>query len=221
MRIVYLHGFASSPQSSKAKFFAQKFAEAGVPFVVPQLDGGDFSRLTITGQLGVVEQAVSQQLEPVVLMGSSLGGYLAALYAVRHAKQVQGLVLLAPAFRFLERWRARFTTEQLENWRRQGTLPFFHYGVQKELGLGYQLIEDAYRYEAEPDFRQPTLLMHGTSDDVVPVSGSHEFADNHRNVILKLFSSGHELTDVLDGLWNETERFLQSPLFTNPSHQNT
>ena len=29
MRIVYLHGFASSPQSSKAQFFQKKFAERG------------------------------------------------------------------------------------------------------------------------------------------------------------------------------------------------
>jgi len=40
MRVVYLHGFASSPQSSKARFFAGKFAEAGVAFEAPQLDQG-------------------------------------------------------------------------------------------------------------------------------------------------------------------------------------
>ena len=35
MRIVYLHGFASSPQSGKARFFAGKFQELGVPFTAP------------------------------------------------------------------------------------------------------------------------------------------------------------------------------------------
>ena len=76
MRIVYLHGFASSPQSSKARYFARRFAEKGIEFVVPQLDQGDFEHLTITGQLAVVETAVAGK--PAVLMGSSLGGYLAA-----------------------------------------------------------------------------------------------------------------------------------------------
>src|ERR1700684_3621098 len=101
MRIVYLHGFASSPESGKARFFAQKFGELGAPFVAPQLDQGDFEGLTITGQLKVVEKAVGD--EPAVVMGSSLGGYLAALFAARSV-QVEKLVLLAPAFQFPTRW---------------------------------------------------------------------------------------------------------------------
>ena len=81
MRVVYLHGFASSPQSSKGRFFAGKFGEAGVAFEAPQLDQGEFLNLTISGQMLVVGNAVSAHREklakgePLVLMGSSLGGY--------------------------------------------------------------------------------------------------------------------------------------------------
>ena len=35
-RVVYLHGFASSPHSSKAQFFRRKFAARGVPMEIPQ-----------------------------------------------------------------------------------------------------------------------------------------------------------------------------------------
>jgi uncharacterized protein len=59
MRVVYLHGFASSPQSSKARYFADKFAQAGVAFEAPQLDQGEFPKLTISGQMLVVGNAVS------------------------------------------------------------------------------------------------------------------------------------------------------------------
>src|SRR5437899_8000134 len=95
--IVYLHGFASGPQSSKAQFFRRKFAERGVTLRIPQLDEGDFEGLTISGQLGVIERAAAAA--PVSLIGSSLGGYLGALYAARHP-EVEWLVLLAPAFQF-------------------------------------------------------------------------------------------------------------------------
>jgi pimeloyl-ACP methyl ester carboxylesterase len=206
MRIVYLHGFASSPQSSKARFFAAKFQEAGIPFSAPQLDQGNFEGLTITGQLAVVEKAVGG--EPVVLMGSSLGGYLAALYAARNV-QVDRLVLLAPAFQFPSRWRARYSAEELELWKRRRTIPFFHYGYKEERGLGYQIVEDALQYEDEPAFRQPALVLHGRKDEVVPAGLSEAFAEGHPNVTLRLVDSGHELTDVLDELWAETAGFLQ------------
>jgi pimeloyl-ACP methyl ester carboxylesterase len=205
MRIVYLHGFASSPQSGKAQFFAGKFRELGVPFTAPQLDEGNFEGLTISGQLRVVEKAVGG--EPVVLMGSSLGGYIAALYAARSV-QVDKLVLLAPAFHFPTRWRARYSAEDLELWRKRGTIPFFHYGFKEERGLGFQIVEDAPKYEDEPAFRQPALVLHGLRDEVVPAELSKGFAEGHTNVTLRLLDSGHELTDVLDQLWTETAAFL-------------
>src|SRR4051812_24066806 len=113
MRVVYLHGFASSPQSSKARFFAARFSGVGVPFHAPALDRGDFQSLTITGQLTAISDAVVGQRkqladgEELVLMGSSLGGYLAALYAERNPKSVDRLILIAPAFQFYRRWRER------------------------------------------------------------------------------------------------------------------
>jgi pimeloyl-ACP methyl ester carboxylesterase len=94
-RVVYLHGFASSPQSTKARFFGDRFAELGVGFEVPDLAAGDLEHLTISGQLRVIEQACRG--EAVMLMGSSMGGYLAALYAAKHP-EVTKLVLMAPAF---------------------------------------------------------------------------------------------------------------------------
>jgi pimeloyl-ACP methyl ester carboxylesterase len=206
MRIVYLHGFASSPQSSKARFFAAKFQERGVPFLAPQLDEGNFEALTISGQLRVIEKAVNG--EPVVLMGSSLGGYLAALYAARH-REIEKLVLLAPAFQFPSRWKARFSAEELELWKRRGTIPFFHYGFGQERDLGFQIVEDGLRYEDEPAFEQPALVLHGVNDSVVPAEVSKVFAQGHPNVRLRLVNSGHELTDVLPELWTETAGFLR------------
>src|SRR6185369_886976 len=166
-RIVYLHGFASSPHSSKAQFFRRKFAERRIPMEIPQLDEGRFEELTVSSQLAVIDRAVGEQ--PAILIGSSLGGYLAALYASRHPSQIEKLVLLAPAFQSPRRWRERYSPEDWERWRREGSAPVFHYGEGRELRLGYQFIEDAARYEDEPDFPQRALILHGIHDNVVPV----------------------------------------------------
>jgi uncharacterized protein len=205
MRIVYLHGFASGPQSSKAQFFRARFEALGVPFEIPQLDEGNFETLTVSGQLRVIDDSIGD--ERVVLMGSSLGGYLAAAYAARH-ENVDRLVLLAPAFQFPSRWRARFAGQELEQWRRIGSKPFYHYAFKADQPLGYRFVEDAVQYEDEPDFRQPALILHGTRDEVVPPEVSIQFASGHPNVRVQLVESGHELTDVVDKLWTETAAFL-------------
>lgn len=205
-RIVYLHGFASSPLSTKAQFFRKKFEECGVACEIPQLDEGNFETLTVSGQLGVVDRAVGG--DAVTLMGSSLGGYLAALYAARHPN-VDRLVLLAPAFQFPARWRARFSEAELAEWKATGSRPFFHYAYKSERPLGYGFVADALQYAENPDFRQPALIVHGLHDDVVPPEVSQRFARAHPNVRLEMIESGHELTDSMDRLWNETATFLQ------------
>jgi len=206
MRVVYLHGFASSPLSGKAQFFRRKFAACGVPMEIPQLDEGRFEELTISGQLKVIERAVGDQ--PAILIGSSLGGYLAALYAARYPAQIERLVLLAPAFQFPRRWRERYSPEE---WKREGSISVFHYGDGRERRLGYQFAEDAAQYEDEPEFSQPALILHGVRDDVVPPAISSAYSARHPGVKLILLESGHELTDVLEPMWAQISSFLGVP----------
>jgi uncharacterized protein len=100
---IYLHGFASSPNSAKAKYFYSAFAELGINLKIPDLNGGNFSQLTITRQIEQVLAQFPPFPTPVTLIGSSLGGFTAALIAEK-SLQVQRLVLLAPAFEFLLHW---------------------------------------------------------------------------------------------------------------------
>ncbi len=204
-RIVYLHGFASGPGSKKARFFRERFAELGIGLEVPDLAEGNFAGLTVSGQLRVVERTCGG--EPVNVMGSSMGGYLAALYAARHP-EVDKLVLMAPAFCFLKRWRETLGIARMEQWRTSGALDVFHYGEGRVVPVGYQMIEDAVPYEDFPEVAQPALIFHGQNDTVVPPEYSGEFAQRHPQARLRLMNSDHELINVLDEMWMETEAFL-------------
>ncbi|MCZ2151492.1 MAG: alpha/beta fold hydrolase [Bryobacterales bacterium] len=202
--VIYLHGFASGPGSKKAQYFARRFAELGVKVEAPDLAEGDFENLTITGQLRVVERAAAGC--GVVLMGSSLGGYLAALYAARHP-ETERIVLMAPGFGFARRWPERLGAESMNEWERTGWLPVFHYGEKAERRVGYGLIADGRQYEEYPAVTQPCLIYHGRRDDVAPVEASMEFASGKANVDLRIEDSDHELVDVLDVMWAGVRRF--------------
>lgn len=206
MRYIYLHGFASGPGSSKARFFAAKFAELERNLLVPDLAEGDFERLTITRMLDVIDSV--REAKRCALLGSSLGGYLAALYAFRNPSAVDRLVLMAPGFEFPSRWPQYIGPERMAEWRAKGRLEFFHYGAGRQLPLGWSFMEDAAKYPDVPNFGQPGLIFHGTRDDVVPDAVSRSFAADHRNAELRLLDSGHELNDVTGVMWQHVRRFL-------------
>lgn len=204
-RFVYLHGFASSPSSRKARFFQERFRELGIGLEVPDLAEGNFRDLTLTAQLNVLARVCRD--EPVSLIGSSMGGYLAALYAARHP-EVAKVVLLAPAFSFASRWPETLGAEAMEQWKRTNALRVFHYSEGHEVELGYQLIEDALQYEAYPEFNQPTLIFQGRRDALVPPIYAETFAARRPNATLRLVESDHDMVDVLDEMWRGTEKFL-------------
>lgn len=218
--IVYLHGFASHPQSEKAVFFRRHFEQKGVPFIAPRLDGGDFRNTTITRALDATEKAVSE-LPPdraLVILGSSLGGLLAALYAERHQaegrRRPTALVLIAPAFDFAALWRRRLGPEHLARWQREGELELrdehgrWVYG-EAFARVGYALYQDACQYERLAwSFATPTLVFHGAKDEQVPLEGSQRFADAP-NVQLVVYAQGaHSLQDSLEDMRRHLDGFL-------------
>ena len=205
LRVLYFHGFASSPASRKATFLSQRLRHLGFEVEIPDLAEGNFEALTIGDQLSLAGRVGRN--EPLILIGSSLGGYLAALYAARHP-EVKALVLLAPAFQFYKLWISQMSQEELARWKQEGSVSVFHYGERRQMPLGYQFIDDAGRFEPFPAVCQPTLIFHGNSDSVVPIELSVEFSKCHPNARLIRLTSGHELTDVLGDIWLETEKFL-------------
>ena len=97
---------------------------------------------------------------------------------------------------------------ELTRWRENGTIDVFHYGAGRNVPLHYGLLDDAGRYDAFPLLKQPTLIFHGEGDSSVPIQSSVEFVNLHPNARLVRLQSGHELTDVLDRIWEESEQFL-------------
>jgi uncharacterized protein len=86
MHVFYLHGFASSARSSKARFFGERLASLGLPLHLPDFNEPDFFSLTTTRMLDQVDAAIAELPPgPVVLIGSSLGAFVAWHSAARRA----------------------------------------------------------------------------------------------------------------------------------------
>jgi pimeloyl-ACP methyl ester carboxylesterase len=204
---IYLHGFASSPRSTKAVFFCDHLARLGHSVVVADLEEGDFQGLTITGQLGVVRREIARAPGDVALIGSSMGGYLATL-AASEEPRVRRLVLMAPAIDMKARWTVRYGAEQLARWKAKGVAPTFHHAHGEERLIGYGLYEDLDRYDPAPPVRVPTLAFMGRKDETVAPAAVERWAGQNPSVRLRWLDSGHELVDVLETIWIESAAFL-------------
>ncbi len=203
-----MHGFASSPQSTKAVYLRDRFAELQINLNIPDLNGGDFSHLTITRALNQVAGGFPPQGTMVTLIGSSLGGLIAAQVAQKYT-QVKDLILLAPAFGFLSHWLPQLGAEKLEQWQTQKYLMVYHYGEMRSLPLHYDFVPDAANYQEQQLSRPiPTLILHGRHDEVIPIRASRDFAQRPWVQLIEL-ESDHALGDVLPQIWDIIQVFCQ------------
>jgi len=209
LRIIYLHGFASSPESRKAVYLRQAFANLAISLEIPDLNQGDFSHLTITRQLCQLEMLLQQDETPVTVIGSSLGG-LTSAWLGQQQSQVQRLVLLAPAFEFLDHWLPQLGEAQLQQWQASGYLPVYHYREKRSLQLHYHFVEDARQYQSKQLWRVvPTLILHGRYDETIPIDTSRQYANRRSWVQLIELESDHCLSDVMPEIWQEIQSFCQ------------
>jgi pimeloyl-ACP methyl ester carboxylesterase len=207
--ICYLHGFASSAQSTKARYFGDRLAERGRAFVCPDFNAPDFRTMTMTRMLSQLDEEVGRADGPVSLIGSSLGGTLAILAAEHLAARVDRLVLMAPAVMFAKPGHHLLPPERIDEWRRKGSLPFVHYGAGEERPLDFSFYEDSLRYDAfGARFNQPALVFQGLSDKSVDPRTVEEFARTRPNVTLSLLEDDHQLIASLPVMWDSMRDFL-------------
>jgi alpha-beta hydrolase superfamily lysophospholipase len=205
MKILYLHGFASGPQSKKGVEFDKYFTARGHEVQRLNLRVPSFEHLRLSAMIETVQAAIDG---PVVLIGSSLGGLTAARVAERDDR-VRACVLLAPAFQLVARWKQQLGAAEWDAWRARGTREVDDYTTGAKSSVDFGFVEDVERVDVGyPDVRVPTLVMHGLRDEVVPVDRARTFATGKPNVRLVELDDGHELVASLPRLLAETEAFL-------------
>jgi len=116
----------------------------------------------------------------VVLVGSSMGGWIALLLALELGERVKGMVLVAPAPDFTEDLvRERLTEVQLEILQAQGVIyPPSQYGEPMPLTL--KLLEDGARHlllGGKIAVTCPVRVLHGMRDPDVPWEHSLRLAE--------------------------------------------
>lgn len=210
MEVFYLHGFASSARSSKAAFFAGKLAPHGIVLRTPDFNEPDFSTLTISRMIEQVGRAIEEAGNgPVVLIGSSLGSFVAIHAALRWPARVDRLVLLAPAIDLRAERMGELGDRGVAEWKATGQTNVFHYGYGRMMSIGYGLYTDARQYNSlDAALSLPIQVFQGRRDSAVNPRTVEEWASSRPNIELHMLDDDHQLLGSLDSIWNEMQRFL-------------
>lgn len=201
--VVYLHGFASSPGSGKAQRFKKECEARGISFTCPDLNLPSFETLTASRMLEQAREAIeSTGSGPVMLVGSSLGGFVAVHAASQDTTgRVERLALMAPAFDFGGNRLRQLGPTGIDQWRKDGTLEFFHYADNTPRKVWFKLYEDAAQYDAFAlRLTQPIHIFQGRKDDTVLPETVAAWADGRPNVDLHWYDDGHQLADSVEDI---------------------
>jgi pimeloyl-ACP methyl ester carboxylesterase len=177
--IVLAHGMMSSKEGTKQRAFAAALAERG--FCVLRFDfsfcgesEGRFEEITFAQEVDDLRSAVAWVRErgagPLGLLGSSMGGAVAILYASQDPSVDALVTLAAVANPAGIADRMEDLKRKTQQWMDAG----YQFGAEGE--PGERFFEDARAQDVLAAVRRlsaPLLVLHGAADEVVPVEDAY------------------------------------------------
>ena len=209
--VVWLGGFHSDMTGTKAEVLAEQAKATGGSYV--RFDyfghgesGGAFKDGTISrwreDALAVIDELTEG---PLVLVGSSMGGWLACLAAIARPDRVKAMVLIAPAPDFTEKLMAPELSEAAQAsiaregfWMRPSEYDDGGYPITREL------LDDGARWSILPGpvpIDVPVRVLQGGADPDVPWTHALELANalTSDDVVFTLIKDGdHRLSRPQD-----------------------
>jgi putative redox protein len=212
---VLCHGMGSSKESEKLIMLGGILSQRGVlalrfDFTCSGESEGRFEELTYSGEAediaAAYEIVAKNGIEKIGVVGSSMGGSAALLFAASHP--VAALATIAAPVH-PEKFAERFLTEEeRREWRDKGFI------IYNGLRLNSTLLEDVEQIDVAAAARKiaaPALVLHGDRDPTVPVEEGRELyaalAGPKRLVIIE--GAEHRLTGAhLQKAVDETSEWL-------------
>ncbi|MGI4776273.1 MAG: alpha/beta hydrolase [Janthinobacterium lividum] len=210
--VIFLHGLMSDMNGLKAQHIEKHCRNLDYNFVKFDNFGhgkssGEFAKETISSWLMGLEIVINNLTHgPVLIVGSSMGGWVALLAAMNYPDRVQGLVCLAPAVDFTHNaiWQ-KLTPDEQKEIQREGSLIIGGDKCDSKYIISYQLITEARDYlllDLEKiNINCNVQIIHGLEDEDVEPAQSNELVSKitSSKIVLKFIKDGdHKLSRASD-----------------------
>lgn len=210
--IVFVHGLMSSMNSSKARYLMDYCKKKHYRFIVFDNFGhgassGNFVDQTIGSWLRGLQLVLDKLIKgnKAILVGSSMGGWVALLAALYAPEKVKALVGLATAVDFTEGIWSKLTLKQKQEIKEQGIIKITGNTCNDIYPISYNLIVEAQKHlllvHDKIELNIPLHLIHGKLDNEVPYEHSLQLMDKitSKQITLKLIKDAeHHLSREVD-----------------------
>ena len=201
--LLFLPGYGSDMEGTKAVEIDRFAAIAGLAFL--RFDhsgtgssGGDFADGTLTRWLDEVVSAIDLLVDgPVLLIGSSMGGWLALHAALKRPDRVAAIVGIAAAPDFTdwgytpEQRQSLIETSRFETPNADGGAPLVTHARFVESGAALRMLHSPILIDC------PVRLIHGDKDEDVPVGVAFKLLESIHSGDVQLLvvkQGGHRLS---------------------------
>jgi len=219
---IYLHGFRSQCNGEKALRYARHAISRNRSWLRFDLRGHGISdgelkdqiiSSGLTDLLSVIDSIVDR---PLVLHGSSMGGWISVLAALRRKQRISAMMLIAPAFNFVQNTLSTLPLPVRQQWQQETYMTFPDAYGREPYSLRHDIMLDAEQYDVlgiNITFDGPIHIVHGENDPIIPIANTNKFIRQARLPQLTFESvpnGDHRLTDHnpliirhIDMLWQE------------------
>lgn len=223
---VIFHGIMSDRGNTRRNMFADiadKLVENGIAAIKFDFNGhgssdGDFSDMNVYSEILDAAKIIDyvrglEWAEEIYIVGHSQGALVGGMIAGYYREYVKKLVMLAPA--------ATIKDDALK-----GScfgIKYDKYNIPEHIamknvhnekfnigGLYFRIAKTLPIYETTSMFKGETLIIHGSADEAVDVSGAKKYAECMDNVTLRIIEGEEHGLDKfsLESVVNDTAEFL-------------
>ena len=193
--LVFLHGFMSDLEGKKPKTLNSYAKKKKIGFLAPEYSGHGLSSGKFTsGNISIWSKETSVLIKKIIkkknfiLIGSSMGSWIALNQFKFFNKQIKGLVGIGSAPEFLQNliWK-KLTNKMKKKLLKKKIVHLKHGGY--EYPITYQLIKDGKKNKIlhkRINSKIKITMIHGEKDEVVPIENSKKLLKIFTNAKKKL-----------------------------------
>ena len=207
--VIFLHGLLSDMNGAKSKYFSNFCKKNNYSFLCFDFRGhgkssGCFTNYGVSDWYNDLLKLIKfLNIQDITLIGSSMGGWVAMLYALNYPKKVSKLIGIAPAPDFTKEliWKSLTSKEK----QKIKSNKIVTRKVSKDFSYSYspKLFINSKNFfvkDIKKKYNGQTILFHGGQDQSVPYNYNDKFYKNSTflnltNITIK--NADHSMSDEL------------------------